>query len=341
MMCYRLGLTRAEVVVGLATLAVVGGLALAAINHLREVAARTSCQNNLRQLILGVYSYNDANQKLPPLTDQGAGAPTGGGLPSVFATLGPYLEAAPCLYYPGRTTPTAYHADTSVPFTYRNKDNTTGTQYGGVANQRWRMFTDPSDAAADRLRDVRMTLPDGTTGYYATGSYAANGLLPWGIGGLQDSILHEQAGTIMFAERPQMCRTAAGEVVSNLWGVGFYSPHMPAFATLTPAAEPDWWSTGHVAPTAPFPRAEASDRNASILVRIGRSDAQPQPPDFPTPVQLVKPGQPCDPRLPGSPHRAGMVAAMSDGSVRLFAPNTEPWAFWATCTPKGAAGKAP
>ena len=54
--------------------------------------------------------------------------------------------------------------------------------------------------------------------------------MPW----LTDNLPRGSADTILFAERPQVCRTVSGEVAYNLWGAGFYSPHMPAFAALAP-----------------------------------------------------------------------------------------------------------
>jgi hypothetical protein len=125
----------------------------------------------------------------------------------------------------------------------------------------WQRFVCPSDATGDRLRDVPVPLPDGSTGHYAAGSYAANGLLPWKTDGLPLS-----AGTILFAERPKVCRTETGEAVYNLWGVGYYGPHMPAFAALTPAEPTDLWTTGHVAPVVPLPDEAAADRDAQIRV---------------------------------------------------------------------------
>jgi prepilin-type processing-associated H-X9-DG protein len=49
--------------------------------------------------------------------------------------------------------------------------------------------------------------------------------------------------------------------------------------------------------------------------------------------QWVRPGVPCDPRLPGTGHRSGMQAAMADGSVRTFAHGTDPTIFRAACEP--------
>ena len=314
----------------------IDGHVLAAVGNIRQEANRTSCANNFKQLAMGVHNYHDTLGRLPALVDQGDGSPTGRGLPSVFATLGPFLEAAPQLYQPGKSPPEAYHAPSTSPFTYSNKDGTTGTQYGGVANQVWRMFLCPADASADRLRDVPVTLPDGSTGHYATGSYVANGLLPWRTGNLPLG----SAGAILFAERPQVCRTAAGETVHNLWGVGFYSPHMPAFAALAPAHPPDLWPTGQVAPVVPLPPEASADRDAQMRVRVGVWSAAPQPPDFPTPVQRIVAGRPCDPRLPGSQHRGGLQVAMADGSVRMIAPDTSPWVFWSACVPSSPEGRS-
>jgi Protein of unknown function (DUF1559) len=332
-MSRRLGLSRVEILVALLIILLVAGMILVAIVRLREAADRTRCRSNLKILVLAIHNYDDCfNGRLPPLVDQGAGAPAGRGLPSVLANLVPFLEATPLVFRPEQS-PAWYHAHSSVPFTFRHKDGTPYTHYGGMANTIMPVFTDPADATAERLRDVPMTLPDGTTGYYATGSYAANGLLPWGTDGLPRLPSGEQANIILFAERPQLCQTAAGEEVYNLWGLGFYSPHMPAFAVLTPNEPPGLWPTGQVAPVEPLPEEGAADRDARILVRVGRQDSAPQPPDFPTPVQILRGGRPCDPRLPGSPHSAGMQAAMADGSVRVFAPNTSPWVFWAACMP--------
>jgi hypothetical protein len=173
-----------------------------------------------------------------------------------------------------------------------------------------------------------MTLPDGTVGHYATGSYVANGMAPWGQ---TMPAANGSANLILFGERPQVCTTANGETVYNLWGLGFYSPRMPAFAALTPVDPPELLSTEQVAPITPLP-----EEGNELRVRIGRQDAEPQAPDFRNPAPFVRPGRPCDPRLPGTPHSMGLHAVMADGSVRIFAPDTSPWVFWRACVPAEA-----
>lgn len=172
----RVGRPLLQVGLTMLVVAMLGGLILPAIVRIRDAAHLTKCQNNLKRLALAVHNYNDAYQgRLPTLSDQDKGSPTGQGIPSIFGTLVPYIEAGPGYYHPKKSPPTDYHAHSSTVFTYRYKDNTTFTEHGGLANRTWGVFTDPGDATADGLRDVPMTLPDGTTGYYATGSYAAKG----------------------------------------------------------------------------------------------------------------------------------------------------------------------
>src|SRR5262249_27645375 len=162
-----------------------------------ETAAAAACQNNLKQLALATHNYAETFAgRLPPLVDQGDGAPTGRGLPSLFAHLIPFTEATPLVFRPERP-PGYYHAHSSVLFTYPHKDEQF-TQAGGIANHVLRVFLDPADGTASRVRDVPMTLPDGTTGYYATGSYAANGLVPWHSGVVPRSFPGGTENTILF-----------------------------------------------------------------------------------------------------------------------------------------------
>jgi type II secretory pathway pseudopilin PulG len=51
---------------------------------------------------------------------------------------------------------------------------------------------------------------------------------------------------------------------------------------------------------------------------------------MPWPVQTK-----CDPHLANSPHSAGMLVAMGDGSVRMLARGMSPTTYWAAVTPDG------
>jgi hypothetical protein len=315
--------SRIQIFIVLAVVGLVVGIAVSAIQKMRDAAAMMQCNNNLKQLGLGFQNYDSAQGRIPPLTDFGFQARTGRGIRSVFFDMVPYLECTPTLYHNDDRTH-LYHGHSSVEIILKDKTPQPLVYHGGFANNPWKLFVDPADTTANKLFDIPMTLPDGSTGYYTTGSYAANGLLPWH----RANVKHLGSNTIVFAERPQVCKTSAGETVYNLWGVGFYSPHMPAFAALASLESPESWTTGQVSPAWPLP---VEGNAEEIRVRIGREDAVPQPQDFRHPIQRV--GEPCDPRLPGSMHFGGMNCLMSDGSVRMFSYRTSPWVFWSACVP--------
>ena len=350
----RQGFTLIELLVVIAIIAVLIGLLLPAVQKVREAAARSQSSNNIKQIALAVHNYNDAYQgKLPPMVDQGIGAPTGAGLQSVFFNILPYIEQDNVYrLFVQRNTP-SYTNTVVAPAA-----PPVGAVAGGATANIIKTLISPADSTASAGTTTTMTgiTPGGTppqgymapfSGIYATTSYAMNGQVFKGnSGGLPRTFVDGTTNTILVAERFQVCSANIPSIptVYNLWGFGVYGPSMPTFAALTPASPTGMNSTGQIAPVTPLPTAWNSGfipvrrgtENGAIVTNATTLVIPTTPPTQYQKFQIAPRGTTaCDARVAQTPHVGGMLVGLGDGSVRSIAPNISEWTYWAAVTPAG------
>jgi prepilin-type N-terminal cleavage/methylation domain-containing protein len=92
----RLGFTLIELLVVIAIIAILIALLVPAVQKVREAAARTQINNNLKQCSLGIHSYHDVYKVFPPAWGKaGYYANLATGTPTLSLHLLPYVEQQP------------------------------------------------------------------------------------------------------------------------------------------------------------------------------------------------------------------------------------------------------
>lgn len=297
----RRGFTLIELLVVIAIIAILIALLVPAVQKVREAAARSQCQNNMKQMALGFHNLHDQLKRLPPASITSwnrsiNSAPFG----SPFFHLLPYIEQGPLKE--SAFTGTAYDPNRD----YGGSGDTTR-----VKNQPISVYRCPTDFTFTSNTANVDWLPARAVCSYAHNwqifaksqtdpSVVANWDGATKIPGIADGT----SNTIMILERLANCGSGPASTYWANASASFNNPYV-AVGNATLSATPNT-ASGPVT----YPLFNALFQNPTTIGGCTRG-------------------------LPSSAHSGGIMVALADASVRFVSPNVQGGTWTAVLTPKG------
>ena len=292
------GFTLIELLVVIAIIAILIALLVPAVQKVREAAARSTCQNNLKQIALATHAFNDTYKKVPPVEGHPNGAPYAsttkspdGTAGSIFFFILPYVEQGP-LYK--QANGNSHNVGATVVKLYlcpSDPSVTNAGSYGGCGAMQ--------GEAIQRQG-------------FGSANYAANIMVfdPRGPRPLEVAMPDGTSNTVAFAERYRNCSPD---------GANGGGCTLPAWAWNTIVNGGDCWSS----PT--FGSANAG------IYQVGCNQAS-----FSSGSVAFQAGpsvQTCNWNVTQGGHSGTMQIAMGDGSVRGVAGTLTVATWVAACNP--------
>jgi prepilin-type N-terminal cleavage/methylation domain-containing protein len=314
----RTAFTLIELLVVIAVVAILLGLLLAAVQQVREAAARVQSSNNLRQIGLAIHVCQEQYGSLPPGFGFFPGGPAnvtyeGGttGLGNVFFHLLPFIEQDN-LY---RSTAEPGSGSAASPGTYFTPF---GPIFPGIATYPVKLYQNPSDpsmTASGRVMGSG-TIADGwgACGYafnaqvFCTVDSRGNFEDWWASPRIPQSFADGTSNTILFTEKFSVCGKPGGPYGgANAWAEAPAEDATPVFSVSR------------------FPSAGTFSGAIPSTGAATHFQVRPLPYD----------SSRCQYWVPQAARAGGILVGLADGSVRIVSAGIRPTIWWAACTPAG------